>query len=68
MAPRLWRESGAVAHGLRSPTARGIFLDQGLNTRLLHWQADSSPPDSEPPGKFPIFHLLVFYVSISVLQ
>ena len=64
-APGLWRESGAVAHGLRSPTACGIFLDQGLNTCLLHWQADSSPPDSEPPGKFPIFHLLIsMYLSV----
>ena len=25
------------------PEAHGIFLDQGLNSRLLHWQVDSLP-------------------------
>ena len=33
----------AVTHGLRCSTACGIFLDQGLNLCLLHWQADSLP-------------------------
>ena len=28
---------------------QGIFLAQGLNPHLLHWQADSLP--SEPPGR-----------------
>ena len=28
---------------------QGIFLTQGLNLCLLHWQVDSLP--SEPPGK-----------------
>ena len=28
---------------------QGIFLTQGLNSRLLHWQADSFP--LVPPGK-----------------
>ena len=32
----------AVVHGLSSSEARGIFLDQGLNSCLLHWQ-DSLP-------------------------
>ena len=36
--------SVVVAQGLIScPVACGIFLDQGLNPRLLHWQADSLP-------------------------
>ena len=47
--------SVAAAHGLQSPgtvvvvygpccsTTCGIFLDQGLNPCLLHWQADSLP-------------------------
>lgn len=26
---------------LSCPTARGIFLNQALDSRLLHWQADS---------------------------
>ena len=32
--------SGVVAHGLSCSTACGIFLDQGSNPCLLHWQAD----------------------------
>ena len=32
-----------VARGLCCSTARGIFLDQGSNPRLLHWQVDSLP-------------------------
>ena len=34
-------EPGSRAHGLGYPTARGIFLDQGSNPCLLHWQVDS---------------------------
>ena len=30
-------------HGLSCSMACGIFLDQGQNPRLLHWQADSLP-------------------------
>ena len=29
--------------GLVTPEEFGIFLDQGLNSRFLHWQADSLP-------------------------
>ena len=32
-----------VAFGLSCFTACGIFLDQGLNLCLLHWQANSLP-------------------------
>ena len=35
--------SVVVAHGLSCFTECGIFLDQGLNPRLLHWQANSLP-------------------------
>ena len=35
--------SVAVVHGLSFSEACGIFLDQGLNPYLLHWQADSLP-------------------------
>ena len=31
------------------PFLRGIFLTQGLNLHLLHWQVDSLP--AEPSGK-----------------
>ena len=37
--------SVAVAHRFSCPTACEIFLDQGLNPRPLHWQADSHPLD-----------------------
>ena len=30
-----------VVHRLSCSVARGIFLDQGLNSRPLHWQVDS---------------------------
>ena len=33
--------SVVVVHGLSYLAACGIFLDQGPNPRLLHWQADS---------------------------
>ena len=40
----LWStDSVVVAHELRYSMARGIFLDQGLNLRLLRWQSDSLP-------------------------
>ena len=35
--------SADVVHGLGCSVACGIFLDQGLNLCLLHWQADSLP-------------------------
>ena len=39
------KNTGAGCHFL----LHGIFLTQGLNLRLLQWQADSLPAD--PPGK-----------------
>ena len=32
-----------VAHGFSYSTARGLFLDRGLNPCPLHWQTDSHP-------------------------
>ena len=42
---RLWgkQASVVVAHGLSCSLAYRIFLDQGLNLCLLHWQVDSLP-------------------------
>ena len=38
-------------HGLSCSAARGIFLDQGSNLCLLHWQVNSLPPSHwEAPG------------------
>ena len=35
--------SVVVVYGLSCSAACEIFLDQGLNSCLLHWQADSLP-------------------------
>ena len=35
--------SVVVAHELTCSSACGIFLDQGSNLKLLHWQVDSLP-------------------------
>ena len=41
-APGRWSAgSVVVAHGLSCPVACGIFLDQRLNLRLLHWPVGS---------------------------
>ena len=42
VVPEIYSEgSTAVAHWLSCSVACGIFLDQGLNLCLLHWQVDS---------------------------
>ena len=47
-APGLWSTGSiTVVYGLSSSEACGIFLDQGLNPCLLHWQADSLPLSHE---------------------
>ena len=44
VAPGLWSSGSVlVASGLSCPAARGIFPDEGLNLRILHWQVDSLP-------------------------
>ena len=43
-APGLWSTgSVVVAHELICSSACGIFLDQGLNPCLLHWQPQGKP-------------------------
>ena len=47
-----------VVHGLNCSTACGIFLDQGLNLSLMHWQADSLPLRYQgSPGCMYLFEL-----------
>ena len=42
--PRLYSTGSiVVVHGLSCSEACGIFLDQGSNSYLLPWQADSLP-------------------------
>ena len=47
----------SVAHKLGCSTACGIFLDQGSNSCLLHWQGDSLP--LSPQGS-PYIYLFIF--------
>ena len=54
------RDSVVVAHGLRCSEARGVFLGQGSNPRLLHWQMDLS---TDPPGKF-FLSFLFFLIEV----
>ena len=53
------RNTGGGYHFL----LQGIFLTQGQNTCLLHWQADSLPP--APPGK--PFQVTKIYSSIGII-
>ena len=46
------RASEVVAYGLGCSVACRIFLAQGSNPCLLHWQVDFSP---EPPGKHGVY-------------
>ena len=59
VAPGLWSTGSiVVVHGLISCSAACvIFLDQGSNPCLLHWQTDSLP--SEPLGK-PSYRYKIF--------
>ena len=42
--PGVWSTGSiVVSHGLSCSEACGIFLDQGSNPGLLHWQADPLP-------------------------
>ena len=49
----------AVLCGLSCSLAWGIFLDQGLNPGLLHWQADSLPVSHQE--SLPVCFWRVFY-------
>ena len=53
-APGLWGTGSAVmVRELSCSMACGIFLDQGLNPCLLHWQVDSLPLGHQgSPKKF----------------
>ena len=50
----LWSR-GSGAHGLSRSAAGGIFLDQGSNPCLLHWQVDSLPLSPQGRPTFGLF-------------
>ena len=45
-------------HRLSCSAACGIFPDQGWNTCLLHWQADSLPLDHQGSPSLLFLHIL----------
>ena len=63
------RSTGSVlgVQGLSSFTALGIFLDQGLNSCLLHWQADSLPLSHQRSLGFTAIFLKVYLLSLCLL-
>jgi len=61
-APRLWSTGPTVMVHRLSCSTYGIFLDQGPNLCLLHWQVDSFT--TEPPGK-PTSHIKFLYFVVS---
>ena len=65
-APGL-QSTGSIAavHGL-SCSACGIFLAQGLNLCLLHWQADSLPLSHQGSHEFYIYTHIYIYIYIYV--
>ena len=61
---RLWSTGlVAVAHRLSCSVACEIFLDQGLNPCLLHWQVDSQPPDHQGNPQIIFFKVDFSYIS-----
>ena len=50
----LWSR-GSGEHGLSRSAAGGIFLDQGSNPCLLHWQVDSLPLSPQGRPTFGLF-------------
>ena len=52
------KNTGVVCHF----QLQGIFLTQGLNPRLLHWQADSLPVSQGSPGRYMIIPIDCFSI------
>ena len=61
-AHRLWKSRSVISvYRICCSTVRGIFLDQGSNLCLLHWQPNSYPLDHQgSPPTILMFTLLRF--------
>ena len=61
VVPRFWSTGSiVVVHGLSCSVARRIFLDQGSNPCLPHWQIDSLPRSPQESSCFvPLIVLLL---------
>ena len=57
--------SGVLVRGFSCSVACGVFLDQGSNLCLLHWQIDSLPPSHQGRSLLR-FYRITFYLSLSV--
>ena len=55
----LGKNTGVGCHVL----LQGIFLTQGLNSSLLHWQEDSLPLSHQATWEAPISYIYVLYVT-----
>ena len=63
----LWSGASVVAvHSFSCSTACEIFLDQGLNPRPLHWQADSYPLDHQRSPNPPSFLKPIFHIAFKI--
>ena len=49
-----------MVHGLSCFVACGIFLDQGLNLGLLHWQLGSLPLSCQGSWSFLFFNISIY--------
>ena len=56
--------SAAVVHGLGRSTARGIFLNQGPNLCLLHWQEDSFALNHQGSPGLAVLHITCHRMSL----
>ena len=69
MAPGLQSTGSTVGpHGLSGSKVWEVFLEQGLNPRPLHWQADSYPPSAFRCHAFAILFGLIPRVLLSHLH
>ena len=57
-----------MAHRLSCSMTCGIFLDQGSNPCLLHWQADSLPLSHQGSSQGSFFFLIVLLYSVELVS
>ena len=68
LAVLLWSTGSiVVVHRLSCSTTCGIFLDQGQNPCLRHWQVDSLPLSHQGTSLVCLFNFLKFYIGIQLI-
>ena len=56
--------SVVVVHGLSCSTTCGVFMAQGYNPCLLHWQVDSLPLSHQGSLREQLFYYIIYYMHI----